>query len=101
MADKIGQDIVSKADKLKSNRSVWNQIFQDCADYVLPRRSTKFYETMTQGQSLTDRIFDGTAPWANEQLASGLHSFLTSPTQRWFKLRTKNEELNNDDEVKR
>ena len=29
-------------------------------------------------------MFDTTAPWSLNQLASGLHSLLTSPTDRWF-----------------
>ena len=98
--DKFAREIVARAEKLVSLRSQWLQIWQDCADFVLPRRSTKFFTTQSEGQALHDKLFDGTAPWANEQLASGLHSYLTSPTSRWFKLRCKREELNDDDEVK-
>lgn len=32
------------------------------------------------------KVFDGTAPWSLEQLSSGLHSYLTSPVDRWFSL---------------
>lgn len=98
--DVFAREIVARAEKLEGLRSPWLQPWQDCADYVLPRRSTKFFSTLSEAQQLHDKLFDGTAPWANEQLASGLHSYLTSPTSRWFKLRCKREELNDDDEVK-
>lgn len=31
-------------------------------------------------------MYDGTAPWAAEMLASGLHSYLSNPVDRWFTL---------------
>lgn len=34
-------------------------------------------------------IYDGTAPWALEQFAAGLHSHLTNPSSRWFNLSLK------------
>ena len=33
-----------------------------------------------------NNIYDGTAPWALEQFAAGLHSHLTNPASRWFNL---------------
>jgi Bacteriophage head to tail connecting protein len=98
--DTFAKEIVQRADKLRSLRSPWLQIWQDCADFVLPRRSTRFETTQMEGQNLNERLYDGTAPWANEQLAAGLHSFATSPTKRWFKVRAKDQSLNEDDEVR-
>ena len=64
------------------HESVWN----DATNYILPNRGD-FTVTKGKGMGRTDLIFDGTAPWANEQLAAGLAGHLTSPTQRWFKLK--------------
>lgn len=96
----LAKEIVARAEKLESLKMPWNQLFQDCADFVLPRRSTRFTSQTSTGQRLSDKIFDGTAPWANEQLAAGLHSFLTSPTSRWFKFQCKEQDLNEDEEIR-
>ena len=80
--------IISKQESLKSFRTPWENLWQDCAEYVNPNRgdfSTLRYRGDTNRY---EKIFDTTAPLANENLASGLHSFLTSPSQRWFVLKT-------------
>jgi hypothetical protein len=41
---------------------------------------------MVPGYRRYDLVYDGTAINANEELASGLHSYLTSPIERWFEL---------------
>ncbi|MEK9895880.1 MAG: portal protein [Burkholderiaceae bacterium] len=92
--------IITKQESLKGFRSPWENLWQDCANYVNPNRgdfSTIRYRGDT---SRYDLIYDTTAPLANEQLASGLHSFLTSPSQKWFTLRTFDDDLNKELAVK-
>lgn len=86
--------IVSRYDSLCASKATWNNVWQQCIDYVLPRR--QLTDTAAIGQMIGTKIFDSTAPWALEQLASGLHSFLTSPTQRWMRLRLPDELSNTD-----
>jgi hypothetical protein len=84
--EELAGNLINRVDALDREKAVWNRLWQDVADLVLPRRGKFYYGSITAGQDLQTRIYDSTAPWALEQLASGLHSYLTSPSQRWFKL---------------
>ena len=92
--------IITKQESLKSYRTPWENLWQDCGEYVNPNRgdfSTIRYRGDT---SRYDNIFDTTAPLANENLASGLQGFLTSPSQRWFSLSTYDDAINEQHNVK-
>ena len=92
--------IITKQDSLKSYRTPWENLWQDCGEYVNPNRgdfSTIRYRADT---ARYDKIYDTTAPLANENLASGLKGFLTSPSQRWFSLTTFDDKLNEEYAVK-
>lgn len=80
------EEYVARLEQLKGIRAPHESSWNDATEYVLPNRGD-FTISRGKGHTRTERIFDGTAPWANEQLASGLAGFLTNPTQRWFKLR--------------
>jgi hypothetical protein len=80
------EEFVGRLEQLKSLRAPYENPWNDATAYILPNRGD-FTISKGKGFTRTERIFDGTAPWANEQLASGLAGFLTNPTQRWFKLR--------------
>lgn len=97
--DPIAEDIIQREEKCRSDRSFWHQAWQDVADLVLPRRAS-FNRTITKGENVHDKIFDTTAVWANEQLAAGLHGFVTPATQRWLKLSIDDEEVMEKDEVR-
>lgn len=56
--------------------------------------TSDFNRTTVPGDRRTEQIFDGTAPWALEQLAASLDSNLTGPTDRWFNIGIEDE---NDD----
>jgi hypothetical protein len=77
--------LIKKDERLRTSRSPWESHWQELRDLVNPDASD-FNRQMSQGARRTEQILDGTACWALEQLASGLHTFLTSPTDRWFNL---------------
>ena len=79
--------IVKRLEQLESWRSPWEHIWQDCTDYVNPRRGDFTTKQYRGSRSRFDKVFDSTAPLANEQLASGLHGHLTNTAERWFSLR--------------
>ena len=98
--DDLVTRIITKQESLKSYRTPWENLWQDCGEYVNPNRgdfSTIRYRADT---ARYDKIYDTTAPLANENLASGLHGFLTSPSQRWFSLSTFDDEINEEYQVK-
>lgn len=81
------KELQRRFEALKTTRNNWESLWQECADYVHPNRGD-FTTQQWQGSKRTQKIFDSTAPWALGQFAAGLHGFLTSPTQRWFSLKT-------------
>jgi hypothetical protein len=85
-------------ERMTSKRATWESHWQDIKDYVNPDASD-IRGIVTAGQSETEHMYDGTAPWALEQLASALQSFLTSPAERWFDLKVQDFDESKDEEV--
>lgn len=67
----------------RARRSVWEAHWQDCYDFALPN-GRPFRHQGTPGERRVDRLFDGTAPDAVEQLAASLLAQLTPPWSSWF-----------------
>ena len=85
MEKDTGESLCTRYNELNTIKMTWNTSWQDVVDYVLPRRQG-FSSIRSEGQDVSQKIWDTTAPWALDQLAAGLHSFLTSAEKRWFKL---------------
>ena len=83
---------------LVGDRGLWDQDLQDIIRFIRPGGSD-FLRELTRGESRHSEIYDGTALWALEQFASGIHSFNTSPTERWFGLKVADQELSEDEDV--
>ncbi|MGE5502959.1 MAG: portal protein, partial [Actinomycetota bacterium] len=71
--------------RAKERRAVWESHWQECYDYALPLRDAVIHPTQP-GEKKADRLFDGTAPDAVDQLAASLLSELTPPWAQWFGL---------------
>lgn len=100
MANELAEKIIQREEKLRSERSSWNNTLQEVSELVLPNRAA-FTTKINPSDNTHHKVFDTTAIWANEQLAAGLHGFVTPSTQRWLKMRLNEEELMEDDEVRR
>ena len=85
MSDLIA-DCLRKFDTQKSVRSPYERVWQDIRELVRPGSSDFFGSQTSPGQVRSEHIYDGTAMDALEELASGLHSYLTNPAERWFTL---------------
>jgi len=81
--------------RAKQRRSVWESHWQECYDYALPLRDA-IINPVNPGEKKADRLFDGTAPDAVDQLAASLLSELTPPWAQWFGL-TASDQLPADD----
>ncbi len=77
------KEIMARYQAAKSKRSAWESLWQDCYDFALPSRDTAV-RTDVGGPRRGDRLFDGTAPDAVDQLAASMMSQLTPPWARWF-----------------
>ena len=80
---------------LKNRRTPYEAKWSDLQKYVRINASD-FVSTNTFSEEIRSKdIFDSTAPWALEQFASGINTFLTSNTERWFQLGILGEETVN------
>ncbi len=89
-ADLLGADrdpahLLKRFRKAKERRAAWESHWQECYDYALPLRDAVLHQP-TPGEKKGDRLFDGTAPDAVDQLAASLLSELTPPWAQWFGL---------------
>jgi hypothetical protein len=75
--------LLERFGRAKARRSRWESLWQDCYDYALPYRGD-FLHGYAPGERRADRLFDGTAPDAVDQLAASLLAQLTPPWSRWI-----------------
>jgi Bacteriophage head to tail connecting protein len=77
------KSLQSRYQRAKERRAAWEGLWQECYDFSLPTRDSAVRGT-SAGARKWDRIFDGTAPDAVDQLAASLMAQLTPPWARWF-----------------
>ena len=92
-------EYIKKFQALKSDRMNWDSHWEECAQYILPRKDD-VYQTRTPGEKKMMRVYESTAIHSNELLASALHGMLTNPATTWFELSTGDEQIDMDDEVR-
>ncbi|MEW5727043.1 MAG: portal protein [Pseudomonadota bacterium] len=101
--DLLGPDhepehLLKRYRKAKERRAAWEAHWQECYDYALPLRDAVLHQP-TPGEKKGDRLFDGTAPDAVDQLAASLLSELTPPWAQWFGL-TAGPDLDEDERTR-
>ena len=85
--------IQKRLNKMSSDRSTWEDHWQEILDYVMPRKADITF-VRSKGEKRTEVLFDSTAITANNLLAASLQGTLTSPSLPWFSLKLRNEEIN-------
>ncbi|NQV46538.1 MAG: head-tail connector protein [Rhodospirillaceae bacterium] len=75
--------IITAYRRALERRAQWEGHWSECYDFALPRRGSGV-TAGNPGAKRTDKLFDGTAPDAVEQLAASLLGELTPPWARWF-----------------
>ena len=83
MTDKLAEFVCKRFGRLESDRRIWHNEWQDIVRFVRPT-AMDFDEKRSPGEARTKDIFDGTAMHALAKYGSGLHSFVTHPSERWF-----------------
>lgn len=78
-------EIVARHRKARDKRAEWEGLWRECYDFALPSRAGALAAVGT-GAAKSERLFDGTAPDAVDQLAASLLAQLTPPWSRWFGL---------------
>ena len=95
----MARELKSNLSRLMEQRSTWESHWQECADFMQPRKA-EITQERARGDKRNLQIFDATAIHALELLAASLHGMLTSSANRWFSLRYKESTLNSTDEAK-
>ncbi|MDX6748792.1 portal protein [Geminicoccaceae bacterium 1502E] len=73
--------------RAKARRVAWEPLWRDCYGFALPQRGHGLGAEFAPAARHADRLFDGTATDAVEQLAASLLAELLPPWSGWFGLR--------------
>lgn len=92
MADKQAEAALLRWADLETEQRPWLTLWQEIADFIQPRKGNIAFKR-SSAQQQTDRLFDSTAPHANELLAASMQGALTSAAFRWFSLALKDVDL--------
>lgn len=85
MTDSRAEEILRRQDALASERANFDTLWQEAAEYVLPRQAV-FTRQRSPGEEQGEQVFDDTAPFALERFAGAIQSVATPPTDRWHTL---------------
>ncbi|NRA42578.1 MAG: hypothetical protein HRU21_09780 [Pseudomonadales bacterium] len=93
-----GQDIVTRYQRLKGDRYTVEDVWDAIERYIAPYRG-RFFKDERAENSIEWRkpfVYDATAIMAAQNLASSLHSRLTSASVSWFDLKFRQDMLNDN-----
>ena len=76
--------VLHRHETLKNKRSSWDAFWQECAEFVMPRKAEIMSSTTAPTTHRDSILFDSTAVYANMVLANGCMSYLTPADSRWF-----------------
>ena len=91
--------LLKRYDRLKSDRVNWDQMWEELATYLMPGK-IDFISKSSKGTKRASEVYDSTAIHALQILSASLHGSLTSPSTKWFGLRFREDELNEDKDAK-
>lgn len=97
------EEIIKRFDYLWSERKgTVEQVWDLIEKFVLPLRGDFYVSLTDEGEVDWHRrgIYDATAIFSCQSLAASIHGNLTSPAQRWFELKFRDEAINEDDTAK-
>lgn len=93
------EQVIKKFQKLKGERSTWEEHWQEIADFIIPRKDIT--RQTTAGTKRNVDLLDNTAVLSNELLAGALQGMLTNPNGEWFEFTTGDAQLDEEDEVRK
>jgi len=94
-----GDLVIKQYDALKSARVGRDSIIDVLAPYVDPSRGSSISDP-TEGQSWMTQVYDSQGIFAHDLSAHYIQGQSTSPGKKWFRLKDRNDPLNEQDEVR-
>lgn len=96
--DMNAEQIVMRFRQLQSQRKSMDDVLNDIDHYVVPYRGEFFNDMLTEHQVQWHRtqIYDSTAIVDCDLLASRVHGDFTSPVTKWFDMRFRDDDMNDD-----
>lgn len=86
--------------QLDTDRQSFKSHWQDCNDFIKPRRARFFVTDVNRGNRRTQKIIDSTGTMALRTLSSGMMSGVTSPARPWFRLTVPDQDVAERGDVK-
>lgn len=77
------QNWFRRFERLKSERSTWDSIWQEIADYVFPRKGGIISKDYTPNNGRDAQLYDTTAKVSLERAVAGYMSWTTPKSQPW------------------
>ena len=96
------EESVSKWEQARADRQVFDNHWQEVAEYCLPSREfleDPISQRISQGRQRNLRIFNDAAPQALIDFSGQMHGSLSNPGIRWVNLRLEEGEADYDGEV--
>lgn len=96
------QILKKRLDKLITDRKVVQEQWELVRQYVVPYRGQFFNDVQSEGGVQwreNRRVYDSTAPNANNILSSSLHGAITNPSHQWFGFRFRRDDLSENPEA--
>jgi hypothetical protein len=81
----LAKRVIGRHERMVRDRGTFDAVFQELRELCRPDTNDFNSGSQVPGDARR-RIYDGTAPWCADMLASGLHSYLSNPVDRWFSL---------------
>ena len=99
MSETTAKEIIRMYKQAKGTRQNFESYWQNLHDYFYVE-SPNLNQTEAPGSELnTNKLYDSTTLEAPDVLASGFMNYLTPPTAKWFRLRSKDQRLLDNKEV--
>ena len=77
--------IIKWYDEINAHRKIWEPLWQEIRELVIPN-AKDFTRRIMIPYNRKERIYYDAPIWALNTLVSGLHSYITNPSSRWFAL---------------
>jgi hypothetical protein len=90
--------VLQRWNELLSQRTMHDYTWQDQVELILPG-AADITHLRTPGATRTDRLFETTAVMAAQTLAANLMGAVTNPAIQWFRLRFRDVDLSDNQEV--